>query len=67
MAAIFVQKNRSKRARNGAFLGLREFPKRKTVSKLETNSLVKVMTKKKVKRVKKTLAMSLGRRYLNNM
>ena len=66
MAAIFLQKNRSKSARNG-FLGLREFPKRKTVSKLETNSLVKVMTKKKVKRVKKTLAMSLGRRYLNNM
>ena len=45
-----------------AFLSLREFPGRKTVSKLETNSLVKVLTKKKVKRDEKTLAKSVGRR-----
>ena len=63
MAAIFLQKNRSKKARNGRFSELKRISQKKnTLFKFETNSLVKVMTKKKVKRVKKTLAMSLGRR-----
>ena len=55
MAAMLLQKNKSKRARNGRFSGLKKVSKKKNVSKLEANSLVKVMTKKKVKRVKKHL------------
>ena len=65
MAARLLQKINRKEHETVAFLGLRKFPKRKTVSRLEANSLVtlvKVMTKKKVKRDKKTLAMSLVRR-----
>ena len=56
MVATLLQKINRKEHETVAFLSLREFPKRKTDSKLETNSLVKVLTKQKVKRDKKTLA-----------
>ena len=55
MAAILLQKINRKEHETVAFLDSREFPKRKTMSKLETNSLVKVLTNKKVKRDKKHL------------
>ena len=58
MAAILLRKNNSKRARNGCFPELKRVSRKRAVSKLETNSSVKV------KRDKKTLAMSLGRHSL---
>ena len=45
MAAFNYKKINRKKHEKVAFLSLREFPKRKTVSKLETNSSVKVLTK----------------------
>ena len=55
MAAFNYKKINRKEHEKVAFLSLREFPKRKTMSKFETNSLVKVLTNKKVKGDKKHL------------
>ena len=56
MAAILTHKNKSKRERNGRFSELKRVSKKKNGFKFETKSLVKVLTKWKVRRDKKTLA-----------